>query len=1119
MSYELQHQAQHSLSKKMIESPSETPHGWVWNLIRDGLRINPLANIQLDSYNTMITTGLRDRICGTQCIMPVIVDKQQILVVTFGDLYIDTPFIFDEHRNRQPVFPDDARIRDLTYETSVSCNVTVDVLERATQIVIDTTQYTKLELFRLPVMVGSAICTLNQLQTTQGASRECSADPGGYFIFRGKERVLVSQEIHSYNDIQVFDNDVKSLCYTEVRSVKENADYSVKVQVKLNLTGEIALFLKTFSDKQAAPIAVVFAAMGTPPRELASYLELESDERTILDNSTLMYDMITQDDALECIAQWVPAPIPPARRVAYVRNVLCHDLFPHLGIHALPEDHTRLLGRMVRRLIQCHLGKRPIDLRDDMSQKRIETAGRLMTNLIHTFFKRMVKAMQSFMEKSKNYNVQLALQRSNFTQRFYQCFTTGNWGLKFKKHPRQGVSQTLNRLNYLSMVSHLRRITISFSGENRSSEMRQLHPTTFGFICCTETPEGASSGTVKNFAMMTRVSEDIPTVYVIDILVTSLPFRNTIFDSTAILINGVWIGSLFDTEVSYWMIRFRELRNMHLIPTSVSVVYDAIDREIRIASDSGRVLRPLFRVYPGWMETIHQCISETDVGIWESLLRKHAIVYVDASEVEGEVIAMWPGDTETFPERYTMCEIHPSLMLGICGHITPFPDHSQAPRNIYSAAMMKQGMGIYALSYPQRFDTSAHVLYYPQKRIVNTMIPQVTGVEDMVSGINCVVAIMTYSGFNMEDSIIMNQSAIDRGLFRSVAYKSISTEEHKRGTHDKETIELPPPHLQEHAFNYSLLEADGIVGVGAVVQKHDVLVGKIMYENDIPTKDCSLICMKQIETGVVDKVCVTVNASGYKLVKIRIRNIRIPEIGDKFASQEAQKGTIGMVYHQEDMPFNSEGICPDIILNPHAIPSRMTINMLMELVCGKACAFDGQTQDATAFCHPGEDCVASAAESLKERGFEPMGYENMTNGMTGESFKCQMFMGLGYYQRLKHLVSEKCHARARGDVEMLSRQPCAGRSRAGGLRLGEMEKDALLSHGVSGFLRERLFDMSDPYTIDCCTECGAMVHHINECPQCGHNKTDTMYIPYACKLLIQELQTLGLSIRVEGEEL
>jgi DNA-directed RNA polymerase II subunit RPB2 len=381
----------------------------------------------------------------------------------------------------------------------------------------------------------------------------------------------------------------------------------------------------------------------------------------------------------------------------------------------------------------------------------------------------------------------------------------------------------------------------------------------------------------------------------------------------------------------------------------------------------------------------------------------------------------------------------------------------------------------------------------------------------------------------------MNQSAIDRGMFVVTCYKTISDFEKKGGMYTVETIGIPPPsstgikqgqpgYFRRKNGNYSLLDERGVVRERIMVRKGDFIIGKVLTKNsksgeEIKT-DCS-ICIKAGEEGVVDKVDVTITPNGYTMVKVRIRQERIPEIGDKVASRAAQKGTIGATYRQEDMPFNAEGICPDIIINPHCIPSRMTVSQLMECVLGKACVINGTYGDATPFTSSSTEnaaeriCDMLAKAGMKECvSYERTGWETLYNGMTGEPVKAKVFMGPTYYQRLKHMVADKMHSRAQGHVTTLTRQPLEGRSRDGGLRFGEMERDCMIAHGASRFLKERLFDCSDPYQIIVCDQCGIITSSQSECKACQKDKVSTCNIPYAAKLLTQELIAMGIKVAI-----
>ncbi|RHZ89846.1 hypothetical protein Glove_9g151 [Diversispora epigaea] len=544
---------------------------------------------------------------------------------------------------------------------------------------------------------------------------------------------------------------------------------------------------------------------------------------------------------------------------------------------------------------------------------------------------------------------------------------------------------------------------------------------------------------------------------------------------------------------------------------------------------------------------------------WTNLISNSVIEYIDAEEEETVMICMTPEDLtaarrfqetgikrqEKIHERdiaarvksdsalkittFTHCEIHPSMILGICASIIPFPDHNQSPRNTYQSAMGKQAMGIYVTNYQLRMDTLANILYYPQKPLVTTRSMEFLRFRELPAGQNAIVAILCYSGYNQEDSVIMNQSSIDRGLFRSIFYRSYMDQEKKVGMLTIEEFEKPSREtcLRLKHGTYEKLEDDGLIAPGTRVSGDDIIIGKVTpISSDTVelgqrlsshTRRDASTPMRSTENGIVDQVMVTTNAEGMKFVKVRVRSTRVPQMGDKFASRHGQKGTIGITYRQEDMPFTAEGIAPDLIINPHAIPSRMTIGHLIECLLGKVSTKTGNEGDATPFT---DVTVEAISQSLRNVGYQSRGFEVMYNGHTGRKLAASIFLGPTYYQRLKHMVDDKIHSRARGPVQILTRQPVEGRSRDGGLRFGEMERDCMISHGVSMFLKERLFDASDAYRIHVCDICGLMAianlkKNTFECKACKNTtQISQIHIPYACKLLFQELMAMNISPRL-----
>jgi DNA-directed RNA polymerase II subunit RPB2 len=661
--------------------------------------------------------------------------------------------------------------------------------------------------------------------------------------------------------------------------------------------------------------------------------------------------------------------------------------------------------------------------------------------------------------------------------------------------------------------------------------------------------------------------------------------------ATKVFVNGSWVGVHPDPR--HLVNSVLDTRRKSYVQFEVSLVRDIRDREFKIFSDAGRVMRPVFTVQQeddyetginkGQLvltkELVNKIAQEQaeppadpseKIG-WEGLIRSGAVEYLDAEEEETAMICMTPEDLEIYREQkqdevnlteeekrakqeaekreqeeernkrlktkvnptthmYTHCEIHPSMILGICASIIPFPDHNQSPRNTYQSAMGKQAMGFFLTNYSRRMDTMANILYYPQKPLATTRSMEFLKFRELPAGQNAIVAIACYSGYNQEDSVIMNQSSIDRGLFRSLFFRSYSDQEKKVGLNYTEIFEKPfqQTTLRMKHGTYDKLDEDGIVAPGVRVSGEDIIIGKtapIDQENqDLGTRTQShqrrdiSTPLRSTENGIVDQVILTVNADNVKYVKVRVRTTKIPQIGDKFASRHGQKGTIGVTYRQEDMPFSREGLTPDIIINPHAIPSRMTIAHLIECLLSKVSTLEGMEGDATPFT---DVTVDSVSELLRKHGYQSRGFEVMYNGHTGRKLRAQVFFGPTYYQRLRHMVDDKIHARARGPVQIMTRQPVEGRARDGGLRFGEMERDCMIAHGAAAFLKERLFEVSDAFRVHVCEICGLMTPIANlskqsfECRPCKNKtKIAQIHIPYAAKLLFQELQAMNIAARM-----
>jgi DNA-directed RNA polymerase beta subunit/intein/homing endonuclease len=662
-----------------------------------------------------------------------------------------------------------------------------------------------------------------------------------------------------------------------------------------------------------------------------------------------------------------------------------------------------------------------------------------------------------------------------------------------------------------------------------------------GFVthnCPAETPEGQGCGLLKNFAITCHISIGSETTYNFLCNYLQDTFKENLINNIdldeenlyKLFIDGAWILSLNEKDSVATIRKLREFRRKLVISYDTCILKNNKSNEVHIYTVAGRCCRPLL-ITSG----LHLLENPeyTENMTWIKLISSGIVEYIDISEEEELMISMNLDQFEKDPEKYTHMEIHPSVILGVCASIIPFPDHNQSPRNIYQSAMGKQAMGIYLSNYNERFDTLAHVLHNPQKPLVTTTAMKYVKSKELPSGINAIVAIGCYGGFNQEDSIIFNKGALDRGLFRSTFFRTYVDQEKEiiRVGGLMEQFEIPDKSDTkgiQHG-NYGKLDTDGIIEPGSRTEENDIIIGKttpiatskqeISQMKKFKKRDVST-SMRPNEVGVIDKVIITTNSDGYKYTKVKVRSIRIPEIGDKFSSRHGQKGTIGMIYRHEDMPFTADGIVPDIIINPHAIPSRMTIGHLIECLLGKVAVMSGKEGNATPFSGLKIDEISKA---LEEFGYSGDGTETMYNGETGEEFPTKIFIGPTYYQRLKHMVADKEHSRSSGPVTKLTRQPLEGRSKEGGLRFGEMERDAVIAHGASNMLKDRMFYNSDPYRIHVCKLCGTICQSdldkqrfLCKCVE-GGNTTEIaqVFIPYACKLFFQELMAMSIIPRIK----
>ncbi len=1165
----------------------------------------------LSSYNDFIFKKIDDIINGfnpieiySEYIEEKDIYKYQISI-KIKNPKISKPIIHEKNGKYKIMTPNEARQRNLCYSGNLYVDMEIQVQY------IDYDEETKLDynieckdkeikninLGKVPIMVNSNYCVLNK-QIEFRKNNECMYDHGGYFIINGNEKVIVSQDRIAENKTYVFkDNKTSTYDYVaEIRSVPDNVFSPPKLTV-LKLSSKETQFGKYIRViihhvKHDIPIFILFRALGIESdKEIMEYILYDIEDKN---NKKLMKylkgsveeanNCLYKNHALDYLNNYLSISGYPKemllnknRKLNILKSILKDDFLPHVGTDF--NKKALYLGYMVNKLIKCSINDLPLDDRDSYINKRIDTPGILMANLFRQYYGKLIRDMKMMIYKeiqhgswrvNNNYidiikpnNIYKILKSSIIEGGFKYSLATGNWGIKNQLNKnKQGVAQVLNRLTYMATVSHLRRVNTPMEKNGKLINPRKLHPTQWGIICPSETPEGASIGLVKNLSMMATITISSDTTLIKEYLKDNevVFFDNNyrgilknFFKFTNVILNGDILGYHKEPKNLFSILKNLKRRAIINIYTSISWNYQ--ENNIHINSESGRAIRPTYIIDNEKFKNILRFSKEHILNILNNNINfselfdlkssdinqeKSIIEFLDVEENNTSLVAINFKDLlkgfkdNMYPKRYNYLELHPSLILGLCASNIPFPDHNQAPRNTYQASMGKQAIGVYTSNFNYRMDTLGNVLNYPQIPLVKTKLSDITNCNKLPCGINVIVAIACFTGFNQEDSIMLNKSAVDRGLFNSTffrTYKDQCNKNHSSGEEEKYCKPNPDLTKGYKPFNYDKLDETGFVKENQYVENNDIIIGKTMplKKNDTDAyqfKDNS-ISLKQNEQGFVDKTYsnnkyfTNTNNEGYKFSKLKIRSNRVPTIGDKISSRHGQKGIIGMIYNEEDLPFNKDGICPDIIINPHAIPSRMTIAQLLECVMSKACISLGTTGDSTPFTFKNVNQKREdIGEILEENGFNKNCDEILYNPFTGEQITTNIFFGPTYYQRLKHMVKDKIHSRsANGPIILLTRQPTEGRAREGGLRLGEMEVECSWAHGTLSFLKERLMECSDNYRLFVCKICNNVSNvndskNIYKCNECGNvTNFSQIRIPYSCKLLFQEIQAMSINTK------
>ena len=1143
-----------------------------WNAIRTYFQnkgVPKLVDHQIESYEDFIRSKIPLVVASTA---PIVVWHEQDpktkkykyeLRLSFENVSYMKPRIQEATGRIKPMFPQEARARNFTYAAQMFCDVRFTARVYKGDNLTEFDEHVKVfegvSLGKIPVMLGSSLCIMGDYPLSKEEIGECPYDPFGYFIIHGSERTILCQEKVADNRLMIFFSKKASSKFTysaEMKSLHESfttppKKLEIRVSSKFNGLGyPLTACLPRF--REDIPLMVMFRALGVEEDETIAKLICPTGEYIELLSASFKecsdINVYTKEDAINYLTHHLQYGTALEDKHAYVRSLIDTEYLPHVkfggnecSAEVLSSRKILLTAWITRRLLLASENVVKVDDRDAYPNKRVVTTGALLTHLFRQLFQKVCKDIRSkFVHEVNNdswkrgdsprpleilnvNNLYKILKVSTIEGKLKQALATGNFTVQglgttstISNATKMGVSQVLNRLSYSATLSHVRRIQTPIEKSGKLLAPRKLHGTSWGYVCPVETPEGHSVGIVKSMAMLTAITQHTPASVVLRVLENMKNIewvkKPIIYSGTQIVLNGVIIAYTNAPARTHKLLR-NEKKEFRLHPHT-GISWNINDYVITIETDSGRFVRPLFRVESG--KIVESPKNPTD---WNDWIRAN-LEYIDPCETEMCRVAMFPNEVTS---SHTHCEIHPTLILGHMASSIPFSDHNQSPRNTYQSAMGKQAMGIFARNYAKRLDKNGYILCSPMRPFVETRMMNILDTHQMPSGDNIMVAIGCYGGYNQEDSVILNRGAVNRGLFRTLYYTIYKDEEHRNIASGREEKFMKPRRENTRGFktsSYHAVNDQGVPVMNARVGENDVLIGKVTSIKSDPNgyayRDSSTT-HKNSEECRVDGVWQDRNSDGYPFVKVRVVSERVPEIGDKFSSRHGQKGTCGMMLNEEDMPYTASGMRPDLIMNPHAVPSRMTIAQLMETMYGKICCEKGTLGDGTPYSHLP---IGNIREQLLSLGMHPYGNEILYNGQTGEMMEAEIFMGPTFYQRLKHMVIDKKHSRARGPIVSLTRQPCEGRSRDGGLRVGEMERDCMISHGVSMFTKERLMDVSDPFKTGFCKSCGTLavvnpLENIYHCGTCGvQTHFEMKTIPYAVKLWSQELEAMHIVPRM-----
>ncbi|AAK39687.1 second-largest subunit of RNA polymerase III (nucleomorph) [Guillardia theta] len=1030
---------------------------------------------QIESYNKLINYQL---ISILKKIENEIWNYNSFLEIKFINTSMSIGTFFEKNIGNT-VTPFHSRIKDTTYSIDIYSDLFIRINNKKKFINNNL-------IFKIPLMLKCNRCILyGKKEDFYIKINECPLDPGGYFIIKGTEKVILIQEKLVLNRIGI-EKDKSGNFYSYVISSYKKRNTKSFIIIKEN---KIYFRNKIFIED--IPIFIILKAFGFENNldiiDLIGY-EFESTLFYSLTES-LKIGFVNQFQSVCYLMQKLDIRFIETNKITFFYNESNYQILDHILSHIIVNKNPVsqnlekgiFMTMMIRKLLYALQIPDLLDSKDYYGNKRLELSGDLVEILLEDLLHKSWIESKKFIEKKKievNETIYHHFIKSDFiSYGIENAFITGNWKINKYGIDKNGITQILSRLSFMSSFSMLLKTSSNFEKTRKSISPRNLHPTQWRFICTSDTPEGESCGLIKNLALLSHISiqendyflAKVCNILGVDSKLSSIKTIKNYLNMTKIFLNQKLIG--FHQFPSKFLFCFRNMRRSNLIESSVSIYWDSTMKLIWILSDKGRLCRPLYIIENGILKSKkkHLKLYSKKIINWNILTKFGFIEYIDSNEENNTIIA---DSLKAINFRSSHLEISEGNILGISASLIPFSDHNQSPRNTYQCSMGKQSASFLGFNQNSRIDITLSLLIYPQKPILKTKILNLIGAGKCPTGINTCISIMSFTGYDVEDAIILNKSSVERGFFKTAFLRKtkieISSFRHLTQLFSKVN------HNNKEVFEF---------------------LNKSNNNNQKITSN-----LKYSDNLVVVKYGLDLT-----LAKFLIRECRNPEIGDKFSSRHGQKGICGFIKPQQDMPFSEKGICPDIIMNPHGFPSRMTIGKTIEIILSKSGCISGKFKDGSIFKKIN---INTIVKSLRSFGFVSNGEDFMYNGITGNLINNQIYSGIVFYQRLKHMVKDKIHSRATGIKSKLTYQPVEGRSKGGGLRFGEMERDCLISFGASELALDRLLLNSDCYEAKFDKNSG-IIHTSN-----SNTNVVAVKIPYACKLLLQELQSMNIIARL-----